>query len=253
MKKILSRSLVYLIVMISLASAPLQAAAVDTKILQNIEKSLDLLLPGIKPDSVLKTPVAGIYEVMFGPKVVYMSEDGRFLIQGSIVDLQTRENLTEPRVMEAKIQAIESVGNENMVVYSPSQGTPVKHRVNVFTDIDCGYCRKLHEQMDEYNKKGIEIRYLFFPRAGKGSGSYKKAVQVWCADDKRAAMDIAKSGASLTGNDNCENPVDDHMMLGSLVGVSGTPALVLDDGQLIPGYVPPDRLIKVLDARQKTK
>ena len=253
MKKILSRSLVYLIVMISLASAPLQAAEVDAKILQNIEKSLDLLLPGIKPDSVLKTPVAGIYEVMFGPKVVYMSEDGRFLIQGSIVDLQTRENLTEPRVMEAKIQAIESVGNDNMVVYSPSQGTAVKHRVNVFTDIDCGYCRKLHEQMDEYNKMGIEIRYLFFPRAGKGSESYRKAVQVWCADDKRAAMDIAKSGAALTGKDDCENPVDDHMMLGSLVGVSGTPALVLDDGQLVPGYVPPDRLIKVLDARQKTK
>ena len=253
MKKILSRSLVYLIVMISLASAPLQAAEVDAKILQNIEKSLDLLLPGIKPDSVLKTPVAGIYEVMFGPKVVYMSEDGRFLIQGSIVDLQTRENLTEPRVMEAKIQAIESVGNDNMVVYSPSQGTAVKHRVNVFTDIDCGYCRKLHEQMDEYNKMGIEIRYLFFRRAGKGSESYRKAVQVWCADDKRAAMDIAKSGASLTGKDNCENPVDDHMMLGSLVGVSGTPALVLDDGQLVPGYVPPDRLIKVLDARQYTK
>jgi thiol:disulfide interchange protein DsbC len=251
MKHNFSITLISLFFLFFVSVSNLQAGEVDAKTVANIEKSLDMLLPGIKPDSVLTTPVPGIYEVMFGPKIVYMTEDARFLIQGTIVDLQTRENLTEPRVMEAKINAIESVGVENMVIYSPPEGTAVKHRVNVFTDIDCGYCRKLHGQMAEYNKNGIEIRYLFFPRAGKGSASYKKAVQVWCDTDRRAAMNTAKAGGTLQGKDDCENPVDDHMLLGSLVGVSGTPALVLDDGQLVPGYVPPDRLIQVLDARKK--
>lgn len=251
MKNFFSSTLLSLLVLISVASSNLQSAEADAKTAENIQKSLEMILPGIQPDSVLTTPIPGLYEVMFGPKIVYMTEDARFLIQGTIVDLQTRENLTEPRVMEAKIQAIKSVGTDNMVIYSPPEGTAVKHRVNVFTDIDCGYCRKLHGQMAEYNKNGIEIRYLFFPRAGKGSASYKKAVQVWCSDDRRAAMDTAKSGGSLKGKDDCQNPVDDHLLLGSLVGVSGTPALVLDNGQLVPGYVPPDRLIQVLDARKE--
>jgi thiol:disulfide interchange protein DsbC len=251
MKNFFSSTLLSLLVLFTVASSNLQAAPADAKTAENIQKSLEMILPGIKPDSVLTTPVPGVYEVMFGPKIVYMTEDARFLIQGTIVDLQTRENLTEPRIMEAKINAIESVGTDNMVIYSVPEGTAVKHRINVFTDIDCGYCRKLHDQMAEYNEKGIEIRYLFFPRAGQGSASYKKAVQVWCAEDKRAAMDTAKAGGSLKGKDDCENPVDDHMLLGSLVGVSGTPALVLDDGKLVPGYVPPDRLIQVLDARKE--
>jgi thiol:disulfide interchange protein DsbC len=165
--------------------------------------------------------------------------------------MQTRENITEPRLMKAKIEAVEAVGVDNMLIFSPPEGTAVKHRVSVFTDIDCGYCRKLHAEMADYNKDGIEIRYLFYPRAGRGTESYKKAVRVWCAKDRLKAMDIAKAGNPVTGsNTDCENPVDDHMSLGAMVGVSGTPALVLDDGQLVPGYVPADRLIKMLDARK---
>ena len=187
---------------------------------------------------------------MYGPRLVYVTEDARFLLQGSIIDMQTRENITEPRLMKAKIDAVEGVGVENMLVFSPPEGTAVKHRVNVFTDIDCGYCRKLHAEMPEYNKNGIEIRYLFYPRAGRGTESYKKAVRVWCSQDRHKAMDIAKAGNPVpASNTNCENPVDGHMALGTMVGVSGTPALVLDDGQLVPGYVPAARLVKMLDAR----
>lgn len=222
----------------------------DNAVIQNIKKNLQLVIP-VEPDKISKTPVQGLYEVMYGPRLVYVTEDGRFLVQGSIIDMQTRENITEPRLMQAKIDAVEGVGTDNMLVFSPPEGVEVKHRVNVFTDIDCGYCRKLHSEMADYNKEGIEIRYLFYPRAGRGTESYRKAVRVWCAKDRHKAMNIAKAGNAVTGsNTDCENPVDDHMALGALVGVSGTPALVLDDGKLVPGYVPAKRLIKVLDARK---
>lgn len=225
------------------------AEQASKEIQDKIKNSLSVLLPGVTPDSVSSTPVPGIYEIVFGPRLVYMSADGKYLIQGKITDLETREDLTEPRLMEAKIDAIKKVGEENMIVYSPPKGVKTKHQVNVFTDIDCGYCRKLHSEMEQYNKVGIEIRYMFYPRAGKDSQSYKKAVSVWCSKDRHEAMNLAKSGKDIEMNTDCENPVDDHMRLGSLIGVSGTPALVLSDGKLVPGYVPADRLIQVLDAR----
>jgi len=227
--------------------------SVSDKIQTQIKNSLSVLLPGIVPDSIKKTAIPELYEVIFGPRLVYLSGDGKYLLQGSIINLETRENLTEPRLMEAKIKAVENIGESNMIVYSPAKGKKVEHQVNVFTDIDCGYCRKLHSEMADYNEAGIEIRYLFFPRAGVGSESFKKAEQVWCAKDKHAAMDAAKAGDKLESKIDCANPVEDHLMLGELVGVTGTPALVLSDGKLIPGYMPADRLKKILDSHQSKK
>jgi thiol:disulfide interchange protein DsbC len=233
-----------------LAGQALADQAENSQAVHNIRKNLLMLIP-VEPDQINKTPVTGLYEVMYGPRIVYVTEDGRFLVQGNIIDMQTRENITEPRLMKAKIDAVEAVGVDHMLTFSPPEGIAVKHRVNVFTDIDCGYCRKLHAEMADYNKQGIEIRYLFYPRAGRGSESYKKAVRVWCARDRHSAMDIAKAGNPVPdSNIDCENPVDDHMTLGAMVGVSGTPALVLDDGKLVPGYVPANRLIKMLDERK---
>jgi len=224
--------------------------AENSEAVQNIRKNLQTLI-AVEPDQITRTQVNGLYEVMYGPRLVYVTEDGRYLLQGSIIDMQKRENITEPRLMKAKIDAVEAVGVDSMLIFSPPKGTEVKHRVNVFTDIDCGYCRKLHAEMADYNKAGIEIRYLFYPRAGQGSESYKKAVRVWCASDRLKAMDTAKAGNPVTGsNTDCNNPVDDHMALGAMVGVSGTPAMVLDDGQVVPGYVPANRLAKMLDDRK---
>ena len=182
------------------------AETAEAEVQERIKQSLAVLLPGVVPDSISKTPLNGLYEIVFGPRLVYMSGDGKYLVQGSILDLETRENLTEPRLMEAKAAAIKNVGEDNMIVYSPPEGVARKHQVNIFTDIDCGYCRKLHSQMADYNKAGIEIRYLFYPRAGVGSESYAKAVGVWCADDRRAAMDAAKAGKCV-GFINVSNPV----------------------------------------------
>ncbi len=203
-----------------------------------VRKALAELLPGVEPDSVTATPVAGLYEVAVGPRLFYISADGRYLIQGQVFDIKNRKNITEDKIAKAKKTAIDELGEQNMVIFAPEK---YDHTVTVFTDIDCGYCRKLHNEMDGYNDKGIRVRYLFFPRAGVGSKSYQKAVSVWCADDRNAAMTQAKNGMPLPEKD-CENPVRREMQLGQLLGVTGTPAIFLEDGQMLPGYIPPDKL-----------
>lgn len=213
---------------------------------QRIRNSLAVLLPNVQPDSIAATPVPGLYEVVFGPRLIYMSEDGRFLLQGSMIDLEKRENLTEPRLAAAKAKAIEAVGEENMLIFGPDKP---QHTVTVFTDIDCGYCRKLHSEVAKYNADGIRIRYLFYPRTGENSPSFDKAVSVWCSDDRKAALTEAKAGKDLPKL-TCPNPVAQHLALGRLFGLQGTPALVLEDGDVIPGYVPADRLKLMLDQRQ---
>jgi len=138
---------------------------------------------------------------------------------------------------------LEKVGLENMIVFKPKIQ---KHFIYVFTDIDCGYCRKLHSQVEDYLREGIEVRYLFFPRAGKDSDSYHKAVTVWCAKDRNAALTRAKNGESFTQK-TCKNPVDEHMALAQAMGANGTPMIVTDKGVIIPGYVPAKELVKELD------
>jgi len=138
---------------------------------------------------------------------------------------------------------VNDLGEENMIIF-PAKNS--KHTISVFTDIDCGYCRKLHNEIDQYNAKGITVRYLAFPRAGIGSPSYDKAVSVWCEKDRQAAMTRSKSGETLP-KASCKNPVAEEYELGQLLGVNGTPALVLDNGSLLPGYVPANRLVRVLN------
>ena len=143
-------------------------------------------------------------------------------------------------------EAIDDLGEDSMIVFAPKK---VNHTVTVFTDIDCGYCRRLHTDMAGYNDKGIRIRYLFYPRAGIGSESYNKAVSVWCADDRKQAMTQAKAGQPVAPK-TCENPVDEHYALGQAMRLQGTPALILESGETVPGYVPPDKLRQALDQRR---
>jgi len=130
-----------------------------------------------------------------------------------------------------------------MIIFKPEK---VKHVVTVFTDIDCGYCRKLHGEMDNYLAEGIEVRYMMYPRAGAGSESYKKAVAVWCSDDRNAAMTRSKQGKALDMK-TCDNPIDQHMQLVQQLGARGTPFIVLESGDTQPGYVPAKQLAKLLD------
>jgi len=209
----------------------------------NIRAALSKVLPEYKPTSVQPTPVEGLYQVEIGPQVMFVTGDGRFLIDGAIVDLRTREDITESARSQARLRAIDSIGEDNMILFDAPNS---KHTVTVFTDIDCGYCRKLHQQIGGYADEGISVHYLFYPRSGLKTPSYDKAVAVWCADDRQAALTKAKNGVKISDK-TCTNPVQRHMELGELMGIRGTPAIVLDNGEMIPGYVEPKKLAALLE------
>lgn len=209
----------------------------------NIRAALSKVLPEYKPTSVQPTPVDGLYQVEIGPQVMFVTGDGRFLIDGAIVDLKTREDITESARSQARLRAIDSIGEDNMILFDAPNS---KHTVTVFTDIDCGYCRKLHQQIGAYADEGISVHYMFYPRSGLKTPSYDKAVAVWCADDRQEALTKAKNGVKISA-ETCTNPVQRHMELGELMGIRGTPAIVLDNGEMIPGYVEPKKLAALLE------
>lgn len=208
-----------------------------------IRAALAKVLPDYKPTSVQPTPVEGLFQVEIGPQVMFVTGDGRYLIDGAVVDLKTREDITETARSKARLRAINSMGEEQMVVFDAPKN---EHTITVFTDIDCGYCRKLHQEMPGYAEEGISVRYLFYPRTGVDSPSYEKAVAVWCSDDQQQAMTDAKNGQPVESA-SCNNPVQRHMELGELMGIRGTPAIILENGQMVPGFVEPKRLAQVLD------
>ena len=212
-----------------------------------ITKSLQKIFPGRTPESIEPLKASRFYEVVVGTEVYYMSEDGRYLIQGDLFDVARRENITELKRAVGRKELIAGVDESTMIVYEPERP---RYTVTVFTDIDCPYCRKMHQQMAEYNRLGIRIRYLAFPRAGLGSKSYRKAVAVWCANDPQTAMTKAKAGKDPVYKTCKDNPVKDHLALVQQLGLTGTPNLILEDGTLIPGYVPPARLLEILESEQ---
>jgi thiol:disulfide interchange protein DsbC len=200
--------------------------------------------------SIVPAKVSGLYEVMVGPQLYYVSADGKYLLSGNLYDLETREDLTSPKVSHAKAEAIEAVGEENMVIFTPKE---TKYTVTVFTDIDCGYCQKLHKEIKDYNDLGIRVRYLMFPRAGIGSKSFDKAVTVMCSDNPNDALTRSKAGEKLEKKE-CDNPVEQHWALGKSLGVNGTPSIFLQSGDMLPGYVPAQRMSAILqeqDSKQQ--
>ncbi len=219
------------------------AALAGTDPSESLRRRLEKHLPGARIDEIRKTPVAGLYEVRIGPHIYYVAEGGRYLLRGHLIDLETRTDLTEAKQAKARLQALAELGEDNMIIFSPDRP---KHTITVFTDIDCGYCRRLHSQIDRYLARGIRVRYLFYPRAGRGSRSYDKAVAVWCAKDRRKALTAAKQGKELEMR-TCDNPVDRHMELAESFGVRGTPMIVTETGEILPGYVPPDTLARHLE------
>jgi thiol:disulfide interchange protein DsbC len=202
------------------------------------------LMPDMAPSWVKPAPMPGLWEVAFGPHIFYISADGQYLLRGDIMNLDSRENLTRPARNKARLDAVESLGEANMIVFSPAQ--PPRHTVTVFTDVECGYCAKLHSEMQSYLDMGIAVRYVAFPRAGVGSETYDTMVSVWCADDPHKAMTQAKAGQPVAPK-SCPNPVAAQYEMGQLVGVRGTPTIVLDNGDVVPGYLPAQRLHDALE------
>ena len=226
----------------ALIAIPTLAAAADDDY-SAVEERIRALAPQTKSIAISETPVEGLLMVQIAGDIVYATSDGKYLIQGRIMDLETREDLTEAAKSDVRREILSSVDASKQITFAPAE---TKYDLMVFTDIDCGYCRKLHAQMAEYNEQGIAIHYMSFPRAGVGSPSYDKAVSVWCSSDPQEAMTQAK-----LGNDpepaQCDNPIADQYALGRELGVTGTPSLLTAEGRMIPGYVPPEQLRQRLD------
>lgn len=213
-----------------------------------IEERMRTLAPSARSIAVSETPIEGILQVQINGDIVYTSADGQYLFQGRVINMETREDLTETAKSVLRKELMVGIDTSKQITFTPDEPA---YDLMVFTDIDCGYCRKLHAEVEEYNQQGIAIHYMAFPRAGIGSRSYEKAVSVWCADDQQNAMTQAKQG-SEPDPAQCDNPIAEQYQLGIELGVTGTPALLTSGGQLIPGYVPPDQLRKRLDQMAST-
>lgn len=203
---------------------------------------------GVEPGQIREAPLEGLYEIRLGAQLAYVSADGRYLVQGDIIDLAGQANLTEARRAEMRLELLGEVPESRMIVF-PATGKE-KHVITVFTDIDCGYCRRLHAEIDRLNAGGVTVHYLFYPRAGVGSASWRKAQNVWCAGDRNAALTRAKRGEEIESPDCGGGPVMEHYQLGERIGVSGTPAIITGEGDFIRGYLPAPQLLRLLDAHK---
>jgi thiol:disulfide interchange protein DsbC len=209
-----------------------------------VRAAITTLVPQAQIDSISESVLPGFSEVVLGGQVVYVSDDGKYVVSGAVFDVTTKSNLTENRYADIRREALAKVPADKRIIF-PAKNE--KFKVTVFTDIDCGYCRHLHQQVAGYNDAGITIEYLFFPRSGPGTESWNKAVAVWCADDNRAAMTAAKNGETIEMNTECSNPVNDDFELGKQIGVSGTPAVITADGTQIGGYMEPPQMLARLE------
>ncbi len=197
------------------------------------------LITDFSTSNVKASPVSGLYEIIVGPRLLYISADGRYIIRGDVIDIDRGENVSESARKQVRIDAVNDLGEDGMIVFAPQD---VERTITVFTDVTCPYCSKLHNEVGQLNKAGIKVRYLAFPRAGVSSAAYDQMVSVWCADDPQKAMTDAKAGRPVDPK-RCDNPVTEHFQMGQLVGVSGTPTIILEDGSIIGGYVPAKELI----------
>lgn len=217
------------------------AIAADTDASQ-VKAAIVRAFPELSKATVKPAPVPGLYQVEDDAQVFYTTSDGKYLFVGDLVDVGAHASLTEARRAQLRVQMLNAVGEKNMIVMGPDKP---KRTLTVFTDVDCPYCAKFHLDVPTLNQAGVKVRYLFFPRTGIGSESYKRAVAVWCASDRVKAIGIAKAGGKLDMK-TCPNPVEHDYQLGQRLGVEGTPTIFLDDGKKLPGYVPAARLLVML-------
>jgi thiol:disulfide interchange protein DsbC len=209
-----------------------------------VRKAIATLAPDAIIESVQPTTMPGLYHAVIGGNDVYVSADGKFLMNGALWDVSDKRNLTEVARSARRKDALGAIGPEQRIVFAAAQP---KHTITVFTDLDCGYCRKLHENIAAYNQAGISVEYLLFPRGGLDSPSYDNAVSVWCADDNQKALTLAKQG-QLPPPKICPNPIREEFQLGQRIGVGSTPTIVTESGAMLLGYVSPEQLLVQLEA-----
>jgi thiol:disulfide interchange protein DsbC len=226
------------------ASLAMAGEPADKETADKLRTALSLPDMGLEVDTVEKSLIPGLYEVQFadGP-LVYSTATGEHFVVGDLFTISEKglTNLTEKRRDGERIEALAEIDEKDMIIFSP-QGEP-KGTLTVFTDVTCFYCQKLHKEVPELNKRGVEVRYLAYPRAGVGSPGYTQMVTAWCASDKQDALTKLKSKQPVPEQTCEDNPVAAQYTLGQQLGVQGTPALIMDDGALIPGYQSADDLM----------
>lgn len=224
------------------------AAPASPTELEQVQAKVSGLFEEIEAEHVQPSPVDGWYTIRKGAVVAYISADGKYLMQGELIDLDKEINLTEETRNRAREEMLADVPDEQTIVFAPDN---VKYSISVFTDIDCPYCRRFHSQIDDYLAQGIKVRYLLYPRNGPESEAWVTAEHVWCADDRKKALTLAKLDQDFETQACDASIVQDSYALGQNVGLTGTPTLVLADGSMISGYVPPLELGKRLAALNK--
>jgi len=226
-----------------LASVAAVAVAGDGE--QTVRDAFHSLLPNAKPDRVVKSTLPGFYEVVVGGQIVYVSADGKYLLQGNLYDVPGKKSLTEARIAEIRRDALKSLPADKIMTFAPEHP---KHTVTVFTDVDCPYCKQFHKQIAAYNAAGIGVNYVLFP-LDIHPGADKKAEAVWCSADRKAAYTAAMSGKD-PGKATCTNtPVAETKALSIAIGIDSTPTVLAEDGTHVSGNVVmnPDQLLSELD------
>lgn len=218
------------------AAAPAAAPAGDVR--ASIAKELNVPVESVKP-----SPVPGLFEVVHSSEVLYATADGKFAIAGDLYDLATKTNLSERRRMTARAEALRTVPDDETITFGPADA---KYTIDVFTDVDCAYCRKLHSQIADYNKLGIRVRYMAFPRTGPDTESWTKAVSVWCAPNRQEALTKAKAGETPPARACATAPVAKTYELGKSLQIRGTPGVFTPAGDYVAGYLPPQDMLERL-------
>ncbi|MFT4926395.1 MAG: thiol:disulfide interchange protein DsbC [Phenylobacterium sp.] len=238
-------------IIFALCCLSFSAFAVDS-VKASVEPDIDGLIKtnlgklGLTASSIADSPVDGLYQVITDRGLFYFSDNGQFLVHGKVYDLKNGvENISELALAQVRIDGVKQF-EDSMIVY-PAKNE--KHKVTVFTDTTCGYCRKLHSQMAEYNELGITVQYLAFPRSGVTGPTFKELNAIWCAADKEKALTDVKNGTKMdmAKAKMCDAPIAEQYAMGMQVGVSGTPAIIFDNGSMIPGYQPPAQLFAALE------
>ncbi|HVV97160.1 MAG TPA: DsbC family protein [Rhodanobacteraceae bacterium] len=212
-----------------------------------VRQAMSALAPNVKIDAVQESPIPGFYEAIAGGQFVYVTKDGKYVLDGNAYDVANRRDLTETSRAKARKDALAKVGPDKRIVFAPAAPLAAKHTVTVFTDVDCPFCRRFHQQIAAYNAKGIAVDYLFYPLSIH-PGADKKAEAVWCSQDRPNAFTAAMSGKD-PGKATCPNPVGELTELAKSLGIGGTPTVLADDGSQIPSQIAmsPDRLAAELD------
>jgi thiol:disulfide interchange protein DsbC len=227
---------------------PAAASSVTPAVRDAITAAVTRMAPGAKVQQIAPMPIAGLYQVVSQGQVLYMTGDGRYVIQGDAYDIATRTPLNSLTMNRLRRDAIAKLSPAGMIRFAPANP---KYTVTVFTDIDCPYCRAFHANIAAINKLGIAVDNLFWPRSGLGTPSAQKAVDVWCAADRRAALTGAFEGQQPRTT-TCQSPVAHDFNLGMDLGVDGTPTIIADNGVVLGGYVDPRELLRRLEAVHAT-